>query len=485
MTSTHHRLLGLAVLAAGIAACGSSPPANKSGARVERNVTLTLEMPDAGDAQGRYFADAVRRRSHGNVRINIDTEGYLNVVPADENKLPAALVAGREQLGFLPARAWAAHGVGAFKALLAPFAVASEESTVAVASGAAGRQALAALPPEVVGVGLIPAEPRRIMATRALRSAADFRGLRVRVPDNPQSAADFEALGAVPVMGLSGDKVDQAFEHKRLDAIETVPERALANRYYRFTKHLTAYAIFPKLQTIVVNRNVWTRLSHEQRTAITAAARDTLEHATRALPKNERAELALLCRQKVEVTPPTPAEMKALAQSAKPATDALAANGSSAPLLAALGALPGAGPQGSASPLPDECLAAGAGAPTAERVATIPDGVYVTTDTVADFRAEGVHGDDWNQAITFTTTLHDGRMRITQKPDYADQGPMTGTYTVDGDQVVFHYTAVTGGEWTDTVKWSYYDRALRFQVVLVTDGSARAQYIAHPWRKVR
>ena len=244
-----------------------------------------------------------------------------------------------------------------------------------------------------------------------------------------------------------------------------------------------ATRVFPNLRAIVLSRRAWSRLSDRQRAAISAAARGTLAAAKSALARDERAELAELCGLHVHVAVPTAAQLAQLVQTATSATDVLARDPAAVPMLAALRDLPGAGPQPSALPLPPEC-AASAGSPGNQHAATIPNGVYVTTTSVADFRAEGVTGPDWNKPITWTTNLRDGHFRTTQVPDYPDQGPLTGTYKIHGDEVRFTYDGSVG-EAPETFKWSYFDRLLRFTVVLVADAGARAQYGAHPWRRVR
>ena len=99
-----------------------------------------------------------------------------------------------------------------------------------------------------------------------------------------------------------------------------------------------------------------------------------------------------------------------------------------------------------------------------------PNGVYVVTTTVADLRAGGVFGPDFRKNITYMTTFHNGHWSQTQKPNYPDQGPFSGLDVVHGDEVTFimlkagshGQNAVTAPE---TVKWSYFDRKLRFKIV--------------------
>ena len=86
--------------------------------------------------------------------------------------------------------------------------------------------------------------------------------------------------------------------------------------------------------------------------------------------------------------------------------------------------------------------------------------------------------------------MRNGHWYQTQSPNYPDQGPFSGTYTVHGDQVVFvMLKAGVHGENNvtapETVRWSYFDGLLRFTIVDVFDHGSRVLYSAHPWRKIR
>jgi hypothetical protein len=119
--------------------------------------------------------------------------------------------------------------------------------------------------------------------------------------------------------------------------------------------------------------------------------------------------------------------------------------------------------------------------PTSIGGATIPPGVYVTTDTVADFRAAGQTGDDWNATQTFTLNLYsDGISSETQEPL---GGGEFGTYVVAGDEVTFTWSPDTGLT-PQTVRWSYLNGLLTLTVVDVEDLGSRVIFSTHPWRKV-
>ena len=158
--------------------------------------------------------------------------------------------------------------------------------------------------------------------------------------------------------------------------------------------------------------------------------------------------------------------------------------------------VPGTGPQLSPIPVPAPCRTAQTVAQaisphrrsvprgSGKQGATIPPGTYVTTITVADLRAGGQYGPDWNKPILYTWHLYpDGKVYQTQKPDYPDQPFGRGRYVVHGDEVTFTWDA--NMQLTpETVHWSYFGGQLSFSIVSVQDRSSRIIYIAHPWRKI-
>jgi hypothetical protein len=116
--------------------------------------------------------------------------------------------------------------------------------------------------------------------------------------------------------------------------------------------------------------------------------------------------------------------------------------------------------------------------------ATIPPGVYVTTDTTADFHAHGQYGRDTDKDVVYTSTFRaDGSFLETQRPDYPDQGPVRGRYQVVGDTVTFTFEPQARLT-PETVRWSYYQGQLTFQIVSVQDPGGLVYYTAHPWRRV-
>jgi TRAP-type transport system periplasmic protein len=465
-------------LVALLAGCGGGH-ANKAGAPTDTPLVLRVAVPDTGDEGPDYFARAVERTSGGRVTVSVDG-AYDSTDTAAEAKLAGALEAGEVEAAYMPARDWAVAGVPEFEALGAPFAVTTHAAAQAVAASAFAGDALGALKARhLVGLALVPDEPRRVLSRRPLRSREDFRGAALRVVLAPDIAKAVSALGGRPVTVRRSLAVARRLDSGRLTGAESSPRYALRGGYAHPAPYLTAFAIGAKFQVIAVSERTWAKLSDAQRAAVREAAQATVAHM-RGLPRAEQRELADLCREGAVITRSSAAQVAAIAAAGKVDPSGYAA------AAAALAKVPGTGPQPLAGDVPSACTAARARTqPARSQTATIPDGVYTTTTTVADLRRGGQYGPDWRKPITWTTRLRGGRVHETQEPDYPDQGPCSGTYEVAGDRVTFTWdpSGACGATPPEVLRWSYYGGQLSFELVDVQDTASKVIYTAHPWRK--
>lgn len=107
---------------AGLTAC-STKPISKAGSTDQHTQAIVLQMPDGSDPDGLYLAQDIAKRSHGALKVAIDSKTYNSELPVNETRLTADVRAGRVSFAYQPARDWAAVGVPGFQALMAPFAV--------------------------------------------------------------------------------------------------------------------------------------------------------------------------------------------------------------------------------------------------------------------------------------------------------------------------------------------------------------------------
>ena len=234
---------------------------------------IRLQMPDEGDPDGLYFAQDVALRSHGTLKVDIDASSYPSALPSNEAKLVAALQAGQVGFSYQPARDWAAAGVPGFQALDAPFLVTTAQASEALAASPVASALLRQLSRlGLVGIGLIPAEPRQFLSTTPLIAPSAFSGISLRINDNPQTAALVRAIGARPVQGVSSTQVPDMLIHGRIVGVETSPTYILGDSYNAEASYLTSWAMFGKFETIVASKSAWQALTAAQQTAIEQAA---------------------------------------------------------------------------------------------------------------------------------------------------------------------------------------------------------------------
>jgi TRAP-type C4-dicarboxylate transport system substrate-binding protein len=489
------RLAGaaLAVGAVGLTACGGQP-INKAGSTAPHAQQIVLQMPDGGDPEGLFLAQDITKLSHGTLKVTVDSETYPSQLPANEARLTADLRAGKAGFAYQPARDWAAAGVPGFQALMAPFAVTTVSASERVAASPVAQAVLGQLPGYgAVGVGLVAAEPRQFLTTMPLFSAQQFAGQQIRIIDNPETASLVTALGAHPVQGLASTQVGAKLAGGAVGGVESSPFSIIENAYQNQAPYLSSYAALAKFEILAASKKAWAGLSPADQAVLRQAVADTRAHSSQ-LASREDLELTQLCGQGVVIDQPSAAQLTALARAAAASAPSGAAVESVAKQIAAI---PGTGSQLHASDAPSGCRVA-TDAPSATAIHQvlspasvhkggdkIPAGTYVTMITVADLRAGGQYGADWNKDITWTIVLRaDGTVRETQVPDYPDQGPATGRYDVKGDEVTFYLSQVTGWSATETVRWSYFDGQLTFAIVAVADSASRIIYTAHPWRKI-
>jgi TRAP-type C4-dicarboxylate transport system substrate-binding protein len=474
-----------------LAACGSPGRIDKAGAVEHAVHTITLELPDPADPDGTYFASDLQTRSHGTLKVVVDSSTYSTADPEYGTRLVAAMRAGQVSFSYDPARDWAAAGLAGFEALDAPFLLTTYGASASLANSSLVPAILSQLPSlGLVGLGLIPTEPRQILSVVPLFPLSAIHGVSLRIVDNPETAVMVSAMGADPVQGLSADETGSELQNRQLIAAETQPWAIVGNSYNAEAPYLTTYGLFPKFDTLVATKSAWATLSGAEQTAFRQAVVDTLVNS-RQVPARESTELTTLCAAGMVLDQPSTAQLSAISEAAMRATPTGAQVASMIGKIRSM--IAGTGPELDAVAPPASCQVAHTAAeaeafvspaasqssvPASASSATIPLGVYVTTATVADFRAAGQVGADWNTA---TLTLDaDGIVSEGEEPD---GGGAFGTYVVHGDEVTFTWSP-DAGLTPQVFRWSYLNGLLTLTVVDVEDGGTRIIFSAHPWRKV-
>jgi TRAP-type C4-dicarboxylate transport system substrate-binding protein len=298
-------------LAAATAGCTGSHLDKAGGSRgVKPPLVLKLATHDDDYAYG-SFAAAVAKLSGGSMRIKIATNWRATGDPTEidyERGIVTDVRSGKVPLGIVGVRVWDTLGVPAFRALVAPFLIESLDLEARAIEGEHGRRALPSVSRRgVVGIALLPGLMRRPFGiTRALVKPSDYDGAKIGIRPGRAAAATIAALGGVGRSFLAGDV--SGLDGAELDLL-VISTDVLDSPSRPLTGNVV---LWPKAQTIVMNRAAFRRLTAEQRAILRRAGRAALEPELKRDARDERYLRSLLCNSETPVVMASAADRAAL-----------------------------------------------------------------------------------------------------------------------------------------------------------------------------
>jgi TRAP-type C4-dicarboxylate transport system substrate-binding protein len=478
MNTLSKRVLIVAAFTAVAAGCGDDGNSTKAG---EGSAPVTLRIGTEG-GQGRpesdqieEFARRVAALSGGGVTIEPVWEAARpssgEATPGGADQAVAEMVQdGELDMAMIPARAWDSLGVPTFRALTAPFLVDSRELTAEATAGELADEMLGGLSEiGLTGLALFPDQLRHLFSFgEPILAPADVAGTTIRALPSNTTYAVIEALGATP-MNADGDTFGAGVASGEIAAAEssfalaapTLPRPGTA------TANLT---LFPKVNTLVIDTDVWNDLGDERQELLQSAAAGAREWAvaTQAVPESELA--AAHCDAGGAVVLTTDAELTAFEEAVAPVYAELEQDETTHDVIERIRQLKADMPEPAAS---EPCgPAAESGVDTVEAdgadTSAFPEGTYrmemtaellidAGVDRIAAFDHAGVWtfgfddgrfidgGDPNNDGCPGSTySVEDDRVTVQLGPDGPGCGTAAGQvlfsagWTLDGDQLQFN-----------------------------------------------
>jgi len=181
-----------------------------------------------------------------------------------------------------------------------PFLFTSVAHRRRILDGPVGAELLASLEAyDLIGLCFYDAGSRSIyMPTKAVRTPADMKGLKIRVQTSPVMAEVMQALGAIPVPIPYG-QVRARLAAGTVDAAENNIISYHASRHhevakvYSQTEHVAPPAI------VVFSKRVWDRLPAEDREIVRQAARDSVPYFRKLVDEQEATARSALASEGV------------------------------------------------------------------------------------------------------------------------------------------------------------------------------------------
>ncbi len=161
-------------------------------------------------------------------------------------------------------------------------------------------------------IGNFPYGFRNIInSKRAIKTVADFRGLKLRTQASPAHLAAFRALGANPV-ALPIDETYQAVQTGVVDGLENANSMLLANKYPEIAKHVSLTKHLFGMLFVFMNPKFYDGLSDADRALVTKAMRDAEAFNLKLSLEAEKNSVEGLRKAGAEVTEVTPENLKAM-----------------------------------------------------------------------------------------------------------------------------------------------------------------------------
>lgn len=261
------RLIAMMLMLVLVAAACSSGAGSKAGGD-EPPIVLTIGTNDSPERpasdQIEEFAARVAELSEGEITVEpVWRVGGVNT-PNWDQEVARQVVNGELDMGNIPSRAFDVLGVTSLQALNAPFLITTEGLLNEVVTGDLDESMLAGLEDiGLVGLVLLPEGLRHPFGFESgLLGPGDYEGGIIRAPASATTSAVFEALGATVV----DDEIDPGSQIGMESA-------------YLFDPLGTAtgnVVLFPKVNVLVVNADVYARLNEDQKEILEEAASGTL-----------------------------------------------------------------------------------------------------------------------------------------------------------------------------------------------------------------
>lgn len=116
---------------------------------------------------------------------------------------------------------------------------------------------------------------RHVFTTdKPVHTAADLRGLKLRVPEAPIQLATFKAFGASPTP-VNNSELYTALQTHLVDGAEQPLTSIETSRYYEITKYISLTAHQPTSWELVASPIAWQRLPNDLRDTVTGIFNET------------------------------------------------------------------------------------------------------------------------------------------------------------------------------------------------------------------
>jgi C4-dicarboxylate-binding protein DctP len=255
-----------------------------------------------------YFKKLAEERTKGRVKVEV----YPNSTLYKDREEVEALQLGSVQMLAPSLAKFGPLGAREFEVFDLPYIFDNYSELQRITQGPIGLSLLSKLEPKgITGLAYWDNGFKVMSANKALKTPADFKGVKMRIQSSKVLEAQMRALGAIPqVMAFS--EVYQALQTGVVDGTENPPSNLYTQKMHEVQKFVTMSDHGYLGYAVIVNKKFWDGLPADIRSALDGAMKDSTKYANDIAKKeNEDALEAVRKSGKSQILTLTPDEKKA------------------------------------------------------------------------------------------------------------------------------------------------------------------------------
>lgn len=262
------------------------------------------------------FAELVKERTDGRIEIVVKSEGDLG----DETSIVDQLSFGGVDFARV-SLASLSESIPKLGVFTLPFLYEDKEHEWRVLDGEIGQEALEYIGTtraNVVGLSWYDSGLRHFYTVnKPIRSIEDLKGMKIRVQDSDLMQTMVWAFGGVPVV-MSYDEVYQGLQLGDIDGAENNWPSYESKKHFKVAKYMTetGHSRVPDIQ--VCSKNVWNKLSSEDREIIKECAAESAKFERQLWKQRERSSKERTTRSGVEVVEISEEEIEKFKEAVEP-----------------------------------------------------------------------------------------------------------------------------------------------------------------------
>lgn len=298
------------------AAAGTTPAAPAPAKAEVKTLRLghVVQEGSAPDAGSRKFAELANGKSGGSLKIEVYAGGTLG-----QNREMVEMLQNGSLDFTHPTVAVLSGFTDKTKVLDLPFLFKNVESAEKVLMGEVGQSILDSLKDKgLIGLGWYSQGWRNTTANKAIKTPADFKGIKIRTQDNALHLAAFNQLGASAIP-MAFSEVFTGLQQKTIDAQENPYTNIFLNAYYEVQSYVIETQHVYDCIALLMSQKTFATLTPQQQSAVKDAAAEASAFERKyVFEKDAESKNAIVAKGKTQIVVLSPEERAAFRQAVQP-----------------------------------------------------------------------------------------------------------------------------------------------------------------------